>query len=207
MSTPRHAPLLIVEDDLALQKQLKWSLDRFESVTADDVASAVLQFRRHGPAVVTMDLGLPPDRDSVSEGFKCLEKLLELDPGVKVIVLTGQNDQENALRAIRMGACDFLSKPVDPDVLMASLDLMNVLPETTNTRISGRLLDIINNNGTGVQNNAGGTTRLSNNTITNNTTGITGTTLSYGNNRIAGNTSAGTAPTAIGAASNNFGQQ
>ncbi len=122
MSTPRHAPLLIVEDDLALQKQLKWSLDRFESVTADDVASAVLQFRRNNPAVVTMDLGLPPDRDSVSEGFKCLEKLLELDPAVKVIVLTGQNDQENALRAIRMGAYDFLAKPVDPDVLSLTVE-------------------------------------------------------------------------------------
>jgi two-component system NtrC family response regulator len=122
MNTPRHAPLLIVEDDLALQKQLKWSLDRFESVTADDVASAVLQFRRNSPAVVTMDLGLPPDRDSVSEGFKCLEKLLELDPGVKVIVLTGQNDQDNALRAIRMGAYDFLAKPVDPDVLSLTVE-------------------------------------------------------------------------------------
>eukprot|EP01136_Pigoraptor_vietnamica_P036552 Opistho-1_new@103299 len=102
MTAERQQPLLIVEDDLALQKQLKWSLDRFESVVADDVASAVLQFRRHSPAVVTMDLGLPPDQDSVSEGFKCLEKLLELDPGVKVIVLTGQNDQDNALRAIRI---------------------------------------------------------------------------------------------------------
>lgn len=122
MSTPRHAPLLIVEDDLALQKQLKWSLDRFESVTADDVASAVLQFRRNSPAVVTMDLGLPPDRDSVSEGFKCLEKLLELDPAAKVIVLTGQNDQDNALRAIRMGAYDFLAKPVDPDVLALTVE-------------------------------------------------------------------------------------
>ena len=122
MSSPRHAPLLIVEDDLALQKQLKWSLDRFESVTADDVASAVLQFRRSSPAVVTMDLGLPPDRDSVSEGFKCLEKLLELDPAVKVIVLTGQNDQGNALRAIRMGAYDFLAKPVDPDVLALTVE-------------------------------------------------------------------------------------
>jgi two-component system NtrC family response regulator len=122
MSTPRHAPLLIVEDDLALQKQLKWSLDRFESVTADDVTSAVLQFRRHNPAVVTMDLGLPPDRDSVSEGFRCLEKLLELDPSAKVIVLTGQNDQDNALRAIRMGAYDFLAKPVDPDVLSLTVE-------------------------------------------------------------------------------------
>lgn len=122
MTAERQQPLLIVEDDLALQKQLKWSLDRFESVVADDVASAVLQFRRHSPAVVTMDLGLPPDQDSVSEGFKCLEKLLELDPGVKVIVLTGQNDQDNALRAIRMGAYDFLAKPVDPDVLGLSVE-------------------------------------------------------------------------------------
>lgn len=122
MSGVRHAPLLIVEDDLALQKQLKWSLDRFESVLAEDVASAVLQFRRHSPAVVTMDLGLPPDRDSVSEGFKCLDKLLELDPNLKVIVLTGQNDQDNALRAIRMGAYDFLAKPVDPDVLSLTVE-------------------------------------------------------------------------------------
>ncbi|MDH0867150.1 PEP-CTERM-box response regulator transcription factor [Mitsuaria sp. GD03876] len=114
--------LLIVEDDLALQKQLKWSMDRFESVTADDVASAVLQFRRHKPPVVTMDLGLPPDQDSVSEGFKLLEKLIELEPGTKVIVLTGQNDQNNALRAIRMGAYDFLSKPVDPDVLVLTVE-------------------------------------------------------------------------------------
>ena len=122
-STDRQQqPLLIVEDDLSLQKQLKWSLDRFESVVADDVASAVLQFRRHSPAVVTMDLGLPPDRDSVSEGFRCLEKLLELDPAVKVIVLTGQNDQDNALRAIRMGAYDFLAKPVDPDVLSLTVE-------------------------------------------------------------------------------------
>jgi len=122
MNATRQQPLLIVEDDLSLQKQLKWSLDRFESVLAQDVASAVLQFRRHSPAVVTMDLGLPPDQDSVSEGFKCLEKLLELDPSAKVIVLTGQNDQDNALRAIRMGAYDFLSKPVDPDVLSLTVE-------------------------------------------------------------------------------------
>jgi len=122
MSTPRPQPLLIVEDDLALQKQIKWSLDAFESVLADDGPSALLQFRRHAPAVVTMDLGLPPDQDSVSEGFKLLEKLLELDPGVKVIVLTGQNDQANALRAIRLGAYDFLAKPVDPDVLSLTVE-------------------------------------------------------------------------------------
>jgi len=122
MSNQATNPLLIVEDDLALQKQIKWSLDRFESVTASDRESALVQFRRHTPAVVTMDLGLPPDPDSVSEGFKLLEQLLDIDPGVKVIVLTGQNDQAHALRAVALGAYDFLAKPFDPDVLRLTIE-------------------------------------------------------------------------------------
>jgi two-component system NtrC family response regulator len=122
MSTERPPPLLIVEDDLALQKQIKWSLDRFEPVTASDRESALLQCRRHSPAVVTMDLGLPPDPDSVSEGFKLLEQILDLDPNVKVIVLTGQNDQANALRALALGAYDFFAKPFDADLLGLTID-------------------------------------------------------------------------------------
>lgn len=114
--------LLIVEDDIALQKQIKWSLDRFDSVTANDGPSALLQFRRHSPAVVTMDLGLPPDPDSVSEGFKLLQNILDIDPNAKVIVLTGQNDQANALRAIALGAYDFFAKPFDPDLLGLTID-------------------------------------------------------------------------------------
>ena len=115
-------PLLIVEDDLALQKQIKWSLDKFESVTASDRETALVQQRRHQPAVVTMDLGLPPDPDSVSEGFKLLEQMLDVDPAVKVIVLTGQNDQANALRAVALGAYDFLAKPFEPDVLSLTVE-------------------------------------------------------------------------------------
>ncbi len=122
MTESNGSILLIVEDDLALQKQIKWSLDRFESVTASDRESALAQFRRHRPPVVTMDLGLPPDPDSVSEGFRLLEQLLDADPNVKVIVLTGQNDQTNALRAIALGAYDFMAKPFEPDVLALTLD-------------------------------------------------------------------------------------
>ncbi|MDH3460271.1 MAG: PEP-CTERM-box response regulator transcription factor, partial [Burkholderiaceae bacterium] len=117
MTSGKLPQLLIVEDDLALQKQIKWSIDRFDSVTAEDRESALLQFRRHSPAVVTMDLGLPPDPDSVSEGFQLLEQILEIDPNVKVIVLTGQNDQANALRAVALGAYDFLAKPFEPELL------------------------------------------------------------------------------------------
>ena len=115
-------PLLIVEDDLALQKQLKWSLDRFECVTASDRESALAQMRRHQPAVVTMDLGLPPDADDVSEGFLLLGQILDLAPATKVIVLTGQNGNVNALRAVALGAYDFLAKPVDADVLTLTVE-------------------------------------------------------------------------------------
>lgn len=122
MSSDKANTLLIVEDDLALQKQIKWSLDQFESVTADDRQSAMVQLRRFAPAVVTMDLGLPPDADSVSEGFKLLEQILAAEPDTKVIVLTGQNGQANALKAIAMGAYDFLAKPFEPEVLALTVE-------------------------------------------------------------------------------------
>jgi two-component system NtrC family response regulator len=138
MSGHDTGPLLIVEDDLALQKQIKWSLDRFESVTASDRESALLQFRRHHPPVVTMDLGLPPDPDSVSEGFKLLGQMLDIDPNVKVIVLTGQNEQSNALRAVALGAYDFLAKPFDPEVLGLTIERAYRLSElqAENRRLS-----------------------------------------------------------------------
>lgn len=122
MTNEKMRSLLIVEDDLALQKQIKWSLDKFEAVTANDRESALVQLRRHSPAVVTMDLGLPPDADSVSEGFKLLEQILAVEPDTKVIVLTGQNDQANALRAVALGAYDFFAKPFEPELLNLTID-------------------------------------------------------------------------------------
>lgn len=122
MSTEAKRALLIVEDDLALQKQIKWSLDRFDSVTAHDRESALVQLRKSVPAVVTMDLGLPPDADSVSEGFRLLEQIMAFDPDIKVIVLTGQNDQANALRAVAMGAYDFFPKPFEPELLNLTVE-------------------------------------------------------------------------------------
>ena len=122
MTAEKARALLIVEDDLALQKQIKWSLDRFESVTAHDRESALVQLRRYSPAVVTMDLGLPPDPDSVSEGFKLLGQILAADPDSKVIVLTGQNDRANALRAVALGAYDFFAKPFEPELLNLTVE-------------------------------------------------------------------------------------
>jgi two-component system NtrC family response regulator len=122
LSTEKLRPLLIVEDDPALQKQLRWSFDQYETLTAGDRESALSQIHRHNPAVVTMDLGLPPDADSVSEGFRLLEQILAAAPDTKVIVLTGQNDRTNALRAIGLGAYDFFAKPFEPELLLLTID-------------------------------------------------------------------------------------
>jgi two-component system NtrC family response regulator len=114
--------LLMVEDDPALQKQMRWSFDQYEAVLADDYDSAIAQVRRFEPAVVTMDLGLPPAPDDVSEGFRLLEGILALVPDTRVIVLTGQHDRDNAVRAIGMGAYDFFAKPFEPELLGLTID-------------------------------------------------------------------------------------
>ena len=67
--------------------------------------------------MVTLDLGLPPDPDGVSEGFAALETILTLKPETKVIVASGHGARESALRAIASGAYDFYQKPVDIDQL------------------------------------------------------------------------------------------
>ena len=137
MSADKGPQLLIVEDDLALQKQIKWSLDQFASATADDRESALTQLRRHAPAVVTMDLGLPPDADGTEEGFRLLEQIVGAAPDTKVIVLTGQNGQANALKAIAMGAYDFLAKPFEPEMLNLTVERAFRLHElqTENARL------------------------------------------------------------------------
>jgi len=109
--------LLIVEDDPALQTQMKWAFSDFEVAVASDCDEAVVQLRRAEPAVVTLDLGLPPAPDEPTEGLRTLQTLLSLAPDTKIVVLTGQNDRGNALKAIANGAYDFYAKPFEPDVL------------------------------------------------------------------------------------------
>jgi two-component system NtrC family response regulator len=109
--------LLIIEDDPGLQKQLRWSFDSYEVLVAGDRESALAHVRRYEPAVVTMDLGLPPDPDGASEGLATLQQILMLAPDTKLIVLTGNQDHTNAVKAIGMGAYDFHQKPCDPEVL------------------------------------------------------------------------------------------
>ncbi len=121
-TSDKQRTLLIVEDDLALQKQMRWAFDACETVVASDRESAIAQLRKHEPAVVTMDLGLPPAPDDVSEGFKLLREILTLAPDTKVIVLTGQHDRENAVKAVGLGAYDFFAKPFEPELLNLTIE-------------------------------------------------------------------------------------
>ena len=109
--------LLVIEDDEGLQRQLKWAYDGYQVVCAGDRAQAIDALRAHEPAVVTLDLGLPPDPDGTDEGFAVLAEILRLKPDTKVIVASGHGARESALKAIAMGAYDFYKKPVDIDEL------------------------------------------------------------------------------------------
>ncbi|MBX9885517.1 MAG: response regulator, partial [Novosphingobium sp.] len=109
--------LLIVEDDPGLQAQLKWAYEDFEVLIAGDRQTALALLRSEEPAVVTLDLGLPPDPDGTSEGFAVLDAIMALKPDTKVIVASGHGARESALRAISQGAYDFYAKPVDIDAL------------------------------------------------------------------------------------------
>ncbi len=119
MDSITRAKLLIVEDDPGLQRQLRWAYEDYEVLVAGSREEALTLFRAEQPSVVTLDLGLPPDPDGVSEGFRTLGQILNLAPDTKVIIASGHNARESALTAIAAGAWDFYNKPVDIDELGA----------------------------------------------------------------------------------------
>jgi two-component system NtrC family response regulator len=116
--TDKKGKLLVVEDDPGIQSQLKWCFEDYDVVFGNDRPSAIAELRRHEPVVVLQDLGLPPDAEGVSEGLATLEEILTLAPHTKVIVVTGNDEKDNAVRAVAAGAYDFYQKPIDADVLL-----------------------------------------------------------------------------------------
>lgn len=109
--------LLIVEDDEGLQAQLKWAYDDYEVIIAGNRDQALAAVRSEEPAVVTLDLGLPPDPDGTTEGFAVLDAIMQMKPDTKVVVASGHGARESALQAIERGAYDFYQKPVDIEKL------------------------------------------------------------------------------------------
>ena len=114
--------ILLVEDDVGLQKQIKWSLDDYEVLISGDREAALAQVRRFEPAVVLLDLGLPPDPDGATEGLATLQQILQLAPATKIIVVTGNQDRANAIKAIGLGAFDFYHKPFEEQILKLVID-------------------------------------------------------------------------------------
>ena len=109
--------LLIVEDDRGLQRQLVWTFEEYDVITAADRESAIAIVEADPPPVITLDLGLPPDPDGAAEGLATLERIVEIAPHSKVIVVTGNNQREHALEAVKLGAYDFYRKPVEADTI------------------------------------------------------------------------------------------
>ena len=134
------AKLLIVEDDPGLQAQLKWAYPDFDVTIVGDRAAALTALRAEEPAVVTLDLGLPPDPDGTTEGFAVLDAIMALKPATKVIVASGHGARESALNAIARGAYDFYQKPVDIEALglivQRAFQLHTI--ETENTKLASK---------------------------------------------------------------------
>jgi two-component system NtrC family response regulator len=110
--------ILIIDDDSGIRKQLKWGLDKdYKVLLAENGRKALELFLQYEPKVVSLDLGLPPDTNGVSEGLRVLEEILAYGNDTKIIVVTGNNDRKNALAAVSLGAYDFYQKPIDLDTL------------------------------------------------------------------------------------------
>ena len=114
--------LLVVEDDAEISRQLKWALaDEYEIYLAQDAPSALKILKTKKPAVVTLDLGLPPRPHEPVIGLDLLGKILQLEPSAKVVVVTGNNDRNNAMKAISQGAWDYYHKPIKTNELKVIL--------------------------------------------------------------------------------------
>ena len=114
--------LLIIDDDEDLRTQMKWALTGdYDIYLAEDRPSAIALINKEQPAVITLDLGLPPNPAGVEEGFAVLDHILDEYGHTKVIIITGRSEKEHALRAVGKGAYDYFYKPIELDELKVVL--------------------------------------------------------------------------------------
>jgi two-component system, NtrC family, response regulator len=133
--------LLIVDDNEEIRKLLKWGLGgEYFILSASDGKEALSLFKKHQPKVVTLDLGLSHVPNGTDEGFRCLGEILKSHSPTKVIVITGNDDRENALRAVQSGAYDFYQKPIELKELKVIISrafyLYNIEEENSSLRVA-----------------------------------------------------------------------
>ena len=105
--------ILLVDDEDNLLKQMRWGLDAdYDVLTASNEDDAMTVFESERPSVVTVDLSLNPEEPSDLGGLRLVERFLTREPATRVIVITGNNDDANALQAVRLGAFDYYCKPI-----------------------------------------------------------------------------------------------
>ena len=111
--------LLLVDDDEAFRKVLARAMERrgYAVSTAEDVPSAIALAQAQPPEFAVVDLKMPGD-----SGLVLIEKLIELDPNTRIVMLTGYASIATAIEAIKLGATHYLAKPVDADEVVAALN-------------------------------------------------------------------------------------
>ena len=115
--------ILIVDDDDDVRMQMKWALSQHYNVClAEDRSTALEVLQKDKPRAVTLDLGLPPSPRDTREGLLTLDNMLQFDPLLKVLVVTGQDEKENGIQAVGHGAYDFFAKPINIDEIKVVLD-------------------------------------------------------------------------------------
>ena len=105
--------ILIVDDEENIRNQLLWGLsDDYEVLLSEDGSDVMDIVRKKRPNLILLDLHLPPKTETPNKGLDILYNLIE-DHEVKVIVISGDGDRRVALKAIDMGACDYILKPIN----------------------------------------------------------------------------------------------
>jgi len=119
------ARILIVDDELSVRVSLEewFREDGFAVETAEDGAGALRAMDRGPYDIVLLDLKMPG-----MDGIEVQTRIHDIDPGVTVIILTAYASVETAVRALKLGAFDYVTKPVDPD------DLANLVRNALRTR-------------------------------------------------------------------------
>jgi two-component system NtrC family response regulator len=110
--------LLLVDDDEDILKQLRWALGSdYQVFTSSMEGEALNLFEREKPPVVILDLSLDPHNSAELGGMRLLEQILSDEPMTRVIVITGKEDDQSALRAVQLGTFDYYAKPIKLDEL------------------------------------------------------------------------------------------
>jgi len=146
VSVNTMASLLLVDDDPLIIEGLGFMLRKqYKLITAEARQQAIENINQADelPSLALIDLGLPPYPHKPDEGFALIRELLSLHPNMKVLVLSGQDNDVNIQHALAIGAVDFIAKPAEPDLLLARLKHHERLHEIDQLRDAQKTVSMV----------------------------------------------------------------